>query len=85
MSVLSKNPGFCTSGNAKLSALRINGEERFLVLVGRAIRLNHGHVGNAATALDVHRNTLMRWINHYSVLQEARDEARIEAAGIEEP
>ena len=83
-STLAKSAGFCTSGNAKLSALRVNGESQFLVLVSRAIRINHGNVGNAATALKVHRNTLMKWINHYSILEEARDEARMEAAGMEE-
>ena len=79
-SALSKNPGLVGSGNARLSALRINGEEQFLSIVTRAIKLNHGIVVNAAEALKVHRNTLMKWINHYPLLGVALEEARIEAA-----
>lgn len=84
MSSLSKNPGFGSSANAKLCALRVNGEEQFLRLVTKAIKANHGIIRNAAEALNVHRNTLMKWINHYPSLEQARAEARLEAtaAGI---
>jgi transcriptional regulator with PAS, ATPase and Fis domain len=80
MSVLAKQPGFTSSGNARLSALRVNGEKQFLEIVSRAIRINHGIVKNAAEALKVHRNTLMKWIDHYHELGVAVEDARIEYA-----
>jgi hypothetical protein len=72
MNDLAKPVGYAGSNNPRLSALRIADEPRFLVIVGEAIRLNHGIVVNAAEALKVHRNTLMRWLDNYSVLKEIR-------------
>ena len=80
MAELTKVPGFAGSGNAKLSALRVSNEaEFFLQWVTKAITLNDGILSNAALAVDVHRNTMMRWINHYEVLQKVLNNARLEA------
>lgn len=75
---LIKIPGFAGSGNAKLSALRVSNEAAFLEWVTKAITLNDGNLSNAALAVDVHRNTMMRWINHYPSLQIAMNNARLE-------
>ena len=76
MSALAKSPGFTGSGNARLSALRISNEDQFLDYVSKAIKLNHGILVNAASALKVHRNTLTKWIDYYPVLSSAIREAR---------
>ena len=78
MSALSKNAGFGTSGNPKLSALRVNGEPQFLALIAKALQLNHGNVRNAAKALRVSRNTLTKWIAHYPILQTELSAARVQ-------
>ena len=74
---LAEKPGWAGSGNPKLSALRINGEKQFIEIVERALELNAGVVAAAADALNVSRNSLMRWIAFYPSLQLARDNARL--------
>jgi sugar diacid utilization regulator len=64
-------PGFVGSHNPQLSALRISDPDKFVKMTVAAIKLNNGNVRNAAEALKVHRNTLMRWIEKYSELKAA--------------
>jgi hypothetical protein len=74
-------PAFGTSGNAKLSALRINDEKQFLSLVARVLGEEDGNVKEAAKVLRMNRATLTRWVAHYPPLRRAVDEAREKANG----
>ncbi len=64
------------TGNANLSALRVNGEAQFLSLIAQVLKEEKGYITGAAERLKVCRQTLTRWIAAYPVLQAARDRAR---------
>jgi hypothetical protein len=65
---VSDEPGFTSSNNPRLSALRILDEPQFIRIVSTAIANNHGVLLRVAEALKVHRNTLGRWIEMYPEL-----------------
>ena len=69
-------PGFVNSGNPKLSALRVNGEERFVALVAQVLERADGSIAQAARELDVTRTTMQRWVGHYPKLKEVVDRGR---------
>lgn len=76
---MSDEPGFAGSANPRLSALRILDEPQFIRIVKSALKNNKGVLLDAAEALNVHRNTLGRWINTYPELGAEVVAAKVES------
>jgi sugar diacid utilization regulator len=66
---MSDEPCWGASNNPKLSALQVLDTPQFIRIVTKAIKNNNGNVGDTADALNVHRNTLGRWLDKYPELK----------------
>lgn len=67
-------------GNIQLAAMRIADPTRWQRRIETALRSNYGIIKNAAIALDIHRNTLQRWLDANPQLRHVVEEARTQAA-----
>lgn len=62
--------------NPKLTGLRLANYAQFEDIIRKTIQANNGIVVNAAIALNVHRNTMYRWIGESPILRSVVSAAR---------